>query len=52
MKKFLSVVLASMMLMRRTIRRNGLNTEDGQKTIALCRKHISEALAAVDSLDF
>ena len=47
-----AMLLGEARLMRRTIRRNGLNTEDGQKTIALCRKHISEALAAVDSLDF
>ena len=47
-----AMLLGEARLMRRTIRRNGLNTEDGQKTIALCRKHISEALAEVDSLDF
>ena len=39
-------------IMRRTIRRNGLNTTDGQELIACCRKHIEELLAEVDTLLF
>ena len=39
-------------IMRRTIRRNGLNTPDGQELIACCRKHIEELLAEVDTLLF
>lgn len=39
-------------LMRRTIRRNGLNTDDGRAVIECCRKHIIEILPTVDTLDF
>ena len=39
-------------LMRRTIRRNGLNTEDGRAVIEMCRRHIGELLPALDTLDF
>lgn len=39
-------------LMRRTIRRNGLNTEDGKAVIENCQKHIGEILPTVDTLDF
>ena len=37
-------------MMRRTIRRNGLNTPDGQEVIALCRKRLDELLPLVDQL--
>jgi uncharacterized protein (TIGR02172 family) len=37
-------------IMRRTIRRNGLNTENGRAVIENCRKHLAELLAKVDSL--
>lgn len=37
-------------IMRRTIRRNGLNTEDGRAVIESCRRHLAELLAKVDSL--
>ena len=37
-------------MMRRTIRRNGLNTPDGQELIALCKQHLSELLPQVDQL--
>lgn len=37
-------------MMRRTIRRNGLNTSDGQELIALCKKRLEELLPTVDSL--
>ncbi len=39
-------------LMRRTIRRNGLNTDDGRAVIEMCRRHICELLPALDTLDF
>ena len=39
-------------LMRRTIRRNGLDTEDGRAVIENCRKHIAEILPTLDTLDF
>lgn len=39
-------------IMRRSIRRNGLNTEDGRKLIDNCRRHLGELLQQVDSLLF
>jgi len=39
-------------LMRRTIRRNGLNTEEGQKTIAVCKEKLFDLIPRTDSLDF
>lgn len=39
-------------IMRRTIRRNGLNTPDGQKQIEVCKKHLADLLGRVDSLVF
>ncbi|MDO4853637.1 MAG: hypothetical protein Q4A88_09515, partial [Clostridia bacterium] len=39
-------------LMRRTIRRNGLNTDDGRAVIEMCRRHIGELLPTLDTLDF
>ena len=39
-------------LMRRTTRRNGLNTDDGRAVIECCRNHIIEILPTVDTLDF
>ena len=39
-------------IMRRTIRRNGLNTEDGRAIIENCRKHLSALLPVVDDLTF
>ena len=39
-------------IMRRSIRRNGLNTEDGQKVIANCREHLADLLSRVDTLVF
>jgi len=38
--------------MRRTIRRNGLNTEDGRKVIENCRTQLEDLLPRVDSLTF
>ena len=37
-------------MMRRTIRRNGLNTPDGQELIALCKARLEELLPLVDQL--
>ncbi|MBQ7542685.1 MAG: anti-sigma factor antagonist [Clostridia bacterium] len=37
-------------IMRRTIRRNGLNTEDGRAVIENARRHLTELLMKVDSL--
>ena len=39
-------------LIRRTIRRNGLNTEDGRKLIGHYRSELLELLPRVDSLTF
>lgn len=39
-------------IMRRTIRRNGLNTPDGQKQIEVCKNHLADLLGRVDSLMF
>ena len=37
-------------MMRRTIRRNGLNTPDGQELIALCKQRLSELVPQVEQL--
>ena len=37
-------------MMRRTIRRDGLNTPDGQELIAVCKQHLSELLPQVEQL--
>ena len=39
-------------MMRRTIRRNGLNTPDGQELIALCKQRLTELLPQVDQLHY
>lgn len=39
-------------MMRRTIRRNGLNTPEGQELIALCKKRLDELLPLVDQLHY
>ena len=39
-------------MMRRTIRRNGLNTPDGQELIALCKQRLSELLPQVEQLHY
>ncbi len=45
-------ILAYTRLMRRTIRRNGYDTDEGRAIIALCRKHFDELLPLTDSLTF
>ena len=39
-------------LMRRTIRRNGMNTEDGRAVIELCKTRLADLLPRVDTLLF
>ena len=39
-------------IMRRRIRRNGLNEEAGRREIENCRQHLAELLPRVDSLLF
>lgn len=39
-------------LMRHTIKRGGMETEEGKKTIALCVESIEKLLETVDSLEF
>ena len=39
-------------LMRREIRRDGFNREDGRKMIEACREALAELLPQVDSLLF
>jgi len=39
-------------MMRRSIRRNGLNTEAGRREIENCRQHLLELLPRVDTLLF
>ena len=39
-------------MMRRTIRRNGFNTEAGRRDIESCRQHLAELLETVTTLEF
>ena len=39
-------------LMRREIRRNGLNREDGRRMIEICRAGLSDLLPRIDTLEF
>ena len=45
-----AMVIGYARLLRRTIRRNGLNTPDGQSRIALCRRHLEELLERIENL--
>ena len=45
-----AMVIGYARLLRRTIRRNGLNTPDGQSRIALCKRHLEELLGRIDTL--
>lgn len=47
-----AMIIGYTRIMRRTIRRNGLNTEEGKKQIEVCRNHLAELLEKVDSLVF
>ena len=39
-------------MMRRSIRRNGLDTEAGRKEIENCRQHLADLLQRVETLSF
>lgn len=47
-----AMVIGYTRMMRRTIRRNGLNTPDGKALIDHCAKRLSQLLGSVDSLSF
>ena len=47
-----AMVIGYARLMRRTIRRNGKNTEEGRACIALCEQRLSQLLVRVDDLSF
>lgn len=46
------MVLGYARLMRRTLRRGGLDTPQGRAQVALCRERLDGLLEQVDSLDF
>ncbi len=45
-----AMVIGLTRIMRREIRRNGLNREDGRRLIEACRQGLAELLPRVDSL--
>ena len=47
-----AMVLGYARLMRRTLRRGGLDTPQGRAQVALCRERLDGLLEQVDSLDF
>jgi len=47
-----AMVVGYTRIMRRTIRRNGLNTEEGRAIIENCRRHFNELLPQIDALTF
>ncbi|MBM6885477.1 anti-sigma factor antagonist [Pseudoflavonifractor phocaeensis] len=47
-----AMVLGYARLMRRTLRRNGCDTEQGRASIGLCKAHLTELLGRVDTLSF
>ena len=47
-----AMIIGYARMMRRSIRRNGLNTEAGRREIENCRKHLEELLPRVDTLVF
>ncbi len=47
-----AMIIGYARIMRRTIRRNGLNTDAGRREIENCRVHLAELLPKVDSLLF
>ena len=47
-----AMVVGYARLMRRTIRRMGLGSEEGKRTVEKCRGHLEKLLAEVDSLVF
>ena len=47
-----AMVIGYTRMMRRAIRRNGLNTPDGQVRINRCKEQLEKLLKEVDTLDF
>ncbi len=47
-----AMVVGYARLMRRTIRRIGLDSDEGRTTVACCKAHLGDLLARVDTLDF
>jgi uncharacterized protein (TIGR02172 family) len=47
-----AMIIGYTRLMRREIRRNGLNTEKGKKIIENCRRHLEELVPVTETLDF
>lgn len=47
-----AMVIGYTRMMRRTIRRHGMETEEGRAVIALCRDRLAELLSRVDTLQF
>ena len=47
-----AMIIGYTRLMRRTIRRNGFETEEGKAIIENCHKHLTELLPKYDTLDF
>ena len=47
-----AMIIGYTRIMRRCIRRNGLNTEEGRREIENCRQHLAELLPRVDTLVF
>ena len=47
-----AMVIGYARLMRRTIRRNGFDTEEGRANIQLCKSRLAELLSRVDTLTF
>ncbi|MBP3729160.1 MAG: anti-sigma factor antagonist [Lachnospiraceae bacterium] len=45
-------LISAMRVMRRAIRRHGMDEPEGRAVIALCKGHITELLEQVDRLDF
>ena len=47
-----AMVVGYIRMMRRTIRRNGFETEQGRKDIETCKRHFDDLLTRVKNLDF
>lgn len=47
-----AMIIGYTRIMRRTIRRHGLETEDGRAVIENCKRHLTELLSSVNTLTF
>ena len=47
-----AVLISCMRVMRRSLRRHGMNDPDARALISVCKQHISELLGRLDRLDF